>query len=73
MEPNAPSSQVVSPVAQGRRITITKHGRPVAMLVPATGRPGRPVEDVIRDILAFRKGRLLNRVSIRTLIEEGRR
>lgn len=60
-------------VAKGERITITKHGVPVAMLVP--------VEETMRDrrssieaMKEFGKGRRLpDGMSIRDMIEEGRR
>jgi len=60
-------------VAQGEQITITRHGVPVAMLVPASGTPKVDVQETIRAILESRKGRRLNGLSIRELIEEGRR
>lgn len=58
-------------VARGERITITKHGVPVAILVPATARH-RPVEEVIADLQAFGKGRRLG-TSIRAAVAQGRR
>ena len=60
-------------VANGERITITKHGAPVAMLVPVDSRRAKDSKDVIRQIKEFRKGRTLKGVTIRQLIEEGRR
>ncbi|HEY0795002.1 MAG TPA: type II toxin-antitoxin system prevent-host-death family antitoxin [Acidisarcina sp.] len=61
-------------VQNGEHITITKHGHPVAKLIPATPgtRPGRA--SVIAELKAFGKGRSLPKgVTIRDLIEEGRR
>src|SRR5574341_453796 len=46
--------KLLEQVARGYRITITKHGAPVAMLVPARRERGRPVEETIRELLAFR-------------------
>jgi prevent-host-death family protein len=60
-------------VARGERITITRHGVPVAVLVPPAGRPARPLADVIAELGEFRKGRSLGRLSLRTLIRQGRR
>jgi prevent-host-death family protein len=65
--------QLLEQVARGHRIIITRHGTPVAMLVPARREGGRPVEDTIRELLAFRKGRRLGRISLRTLVAAGRR
>ncbi len=61
-------------VRKGERITITKHGTPVAMLVPveSAGRQ-RSVSDAIEEILEFRKHHKLDGLTIRQLIEEGRR
>lgn len=59
-------------VQQGERITITRHGVPVALLVPPESAPARPVDEVIAAIRAFRKGRRAG-VPLQTLIDEGRR
>lgn len=60
-------------VAQGEQITITRHGVPVAMLVPPGGVPKGDVQTAIRSMIEFRQGQRLDGVSIRELIEEGRR
>ncbi|MCX7855927.1 MAG: type II toxin-antitoxin system prevent-host-death family antitoxin [Anaerolineae bacterium] len=57
-------------VQQGERITITRHGVPVAVLVPPESTPVRPVDEVIAAIHAFRKGRRAG-IPLKTLIEEG--
>ena len=59
--------------ANGERITITKHGVPVAMLVPVAA-PVKPKrDDVIQQLIEFGKGRSLRGLTIRELIEQGRR
>jgi prevent-host-death family protein len=60
-------------VAQGEQITITRHGVPVAILVPPEGTRKADVQAAIRDMIEFRKGHRLDGLSIRELIEEGRR
>jgi len=60
-------------VAQGEQITITRHGVPVAMLVPASIAQKADVRQAIQAMLEFRKGQRLDGLSIRELIEEGRR
>jgi prevent-host-death family protein len=60
-------------VSKGERITITKHGQPVAVLVPPIAAKGRAATAVIAELKLLRKGRKLRGVSIRDLIEEGRR
>jgi antitoxin (DNA-binding transcriptional repressor) of toxin-antitoxin stability system len=59
--------------AKGERITIAKHGVPVATLQAFEGPGSRPVKDVIKDIKAFRAGRSLKGMSLRAMIAEGRR
>jgi prevent-host-death family protein len=61
-------------VEQGERITITRHGRAVAVLSPAPGSADRTVTEAIDEILAFRRGRRLGPgLNVRNLIDEGRR
>jgi prevent-host-death family protein len=65
--------QLLDRVAQGEEIAITKHGKPVARLVPAV-LPKADVRQVIEELKAFSKGNTLGEgVTIRDLIEEGRR
>jgi prevent-host-death family protein len=61
-------------VRQGESITITKHGTPVARLVPVE-KPARrrTVSEAIEEIRRFRKSHRLDGLTIRELIEEGRR
>jgi len=65
--------KLLNEVASGETITITKHGVPIAMLVPANGGKRRDAREVIEEIKRLRKGRRLRGVSIRKLIDEGRR
>jgi prevent-host-death family protein len=61
-------------VAKGERITITKHGVPVAILVPVeAAAERRNVREVIQELLNFREQHRLEGLSIREMIEEGRR
>lgn len=64
-------SRLLERVERGERITLTRHGRPVAMLVPVEEK--RPAEDVVRELREFRRGRRLGDVGARELVEEGRR
>ncbi len=67
--------QLLERVAKGEEFTITKHGKPVAKLVPASPVVPKPdVKQVIKALRAFRKGNTLGKgITIRELIEEGRR
>ncbi|MGA8028813.1 MAG: type II toxin-antitoxin system prevent-host-death family antitoxin [Bryobacteraceae bacterium] len=65
--------ELLDRVERGESVTITRHGKPVAQLVPTPRAQKRNREDVIRDLLDFGKGRKLKGRSIRSMIEEGRR
>ena len=65
-------SELLERVSEGERIVITKHGTPVAVLAPITGRGARPVLEVISELRAFRRGNTLGDGSLRQMIEEGR-
>lgn len=60
-------------VAQGESFTITKHGNPVAVLQAPERNRNYPVKEAIDKLLKFRKRHPLNGLSIREMIEEGRR
>ena len=65
--------RLLDEVAGGETITITKHGVPVALLVPP-GRTGAPeVRAAVAGLRAFRARHPLGDVTIRELIDEGRR
>ncbi|MEN6604221.1 MAG: type II toxin-antitoxin system prevent-host-death family antitoxin, partial [Bryobacteraceae bacterium] len=66
-------SALLERVAKGARITITKHGVPIAMLVPTADSGRRDREGVILQLEEFGRGRMLKGTSIRGLIEQGRR
>lgn len=58
-------------VGRGETITITKHGRPVARLVPVGNTDVERRREAIARIKELRKGLTLG-VPIKQLIEEGR-
>lgn len=66
-------TQLLERVAKGEKITITKHGVPVATLQPADSAKRTPVRDVIVQLKRFRSSHRLDGLSIRAMIEEGRR
>jgi prevent-host-death family protein len=68
--------QLLARVMRGEKIVITKHGRPVAMLVPSPPERARDVKQVVKDMLHFRDMEgptLAGTATIRELIDEGRR
>lgn len=67
-------SQLLDKVADGETITITRHGVPVAQLIPAaTSKDPRALEDLVKEIRRTRKGRSLKGLKIADLIRDGRK
>ena len=60
-------------VSEGERFTITKHGIPVAVLQPFDKSKDRDIRSTITELRKFREKNTLLGLSIRELIEEGRR
>ncbi len=60
-------------VAQGERITITRHGVPIAVLVPANPHRRLEVIQIIDELRRKRKGRRPGVISIRELLEKAGR
>jgi prevent-host-death family protein len=67
--------QLLERVARGEKILITRHGKPVALLVPAPKEIEKDLKQVIEEFKAYSKlrGRTLGGLTIRAMIEEGRR
>lgn len=69
--------QLLDRVEGGETITITRHGKPVAKLVPAAGETVKPdVRKAVEEMKRFQRehGPVLGPdLTIRDLIEEGRR
>jgi prevent-host-death family protein len=68
---------ILERVAKGETFTITKRGKPIAMLVPPTA-PAAPknLKRLVKEMLAWRDQegpKLGANVTVRQLIEEGRR
>jgi prevent-host-death family protein len=66
-------SSLLERVEKGEQIIITRHGKPVAKLVPATGLDVQVVIETIARLKEFAKGQSLGGLSVRDLREEGRR
>ena len=65
-------AKLLKRAASGERIVITKHGVPMAELIPAANSEKVQPKEAIAALRDFRKGHRLNGVSIRGLIEEER-
>ena len=65
--------RLLDEVAQGETITITKHGVPIARLVPVRDAQRLTVREAIDALHEFSRGKTLGGLTIRKLIDEGRR
>ena len=65
-------SALLDRVVAGERIVITRHGVPVAALVPPFPMPRSDVDSLLEEIRSFRRGRRLEPEELRSWIEEGR-
>ncbi len=66
--------QLLERVAQGEEFVITKHGKVVARLVPAGAcKPKPDVRAAVKAMKQFRKSQALGGLSVREIIDDGRR
>jgi prevent-host-death family protein len=65
--------QLLKRVSRGEKIIISKHGVPVATLQPIETKRNVPTKKVIANLREFRREHSLNGLSIREIIDEGRR
>lgn len=67
-------SELLDRVGKGETITITRHGVPAAMLVPV-GETGKKLthKEIVEGMRALRKRIKSDRMSVREMVEEGRR
>jgi prevent-host-death family protein len=66
-------SELLQLVENGEEVTITRHGKPVAKLVPAGQQEPERVQEAIEWLKRTRKERQLDGLTIRELINEGRK
>jgi prevent-host-death family protein len=63
--------QLLERVEKGERFVITRHGRPVAELIPAEGRHRLTVRQQITELNALRAALVNRGVSARSLVARG--
>lgn len=66
-------SSLLEDVAGGEEILITRHGRPLARLVPVNAHGRERRIEAIERLRSFATGRRFNGLSIHALRDEGRR
>ena len=60
-------------VRKGERFMITKHGNSMAELIPFRKRDREKIRAAIEDLKAFQKAHSLGGLSVREMIEDGRK
>jgi prevent-host-death family protein len=65
--------ELLKRVESGEHITIARHGRPVAVLVPVGDHPRKDPAAAVAALREFSSGRRRGDFDIRAAIEEGRR
>ena len=66
-------SELLLRVGRGAEVTITKHDRPVARLVPASAPAAMERKRTTAELRALSKHYSLKGLAVRKLIDEGRR
>ena len=66
-------SRLLKRVQAGERFVITKHNRPVAELIPFRSRDAEKIRAAIDSLKAFQETHNLAGLSVRQMIEEGRK
>jgi prevent-host-death family protein len=66
-------STLLERVAQGEEIVITRHGKPLARLIPVAVADRSRIDHAISKLKALRKGCTLGGLSWQELRDEGRR
>jgi prevent-host-death family protein len=67
-------SDLLDRVARGEKITITRHGVPAALLVPVTeAAPKMTHKEIVEGMRALRKRVKPGKMSVREMVNEGRR
>ncbi len=65
--------RLLDEVTPGRRVTITRHGVPIARRVPFDSGNCADLSHAVAELRSFSKGIRLEAPSLRQLIERGRR
>lgn len=66
-------TRLLERVVAGEQITITRHGTPVARLVPVMPGGAQEIRETIAKLKQFSKGRTLGGLKTKDLVNQGRR
>jgi prevent-host-death family protein len=65
-------SELIEKVGKGEEVTVTRHGVPVARIIPVDGEKKLAVRDAIEAMKKFGRGKSLRGLSLKKMIREGR-
>jgi prevent-host-death family protein len=65
-------TRLLERVVAGEQITITRHGTPVARLVPVMPGGAQEIRETIAKLKQFSKGRTLGGLKTKDLVNQGR-
>ncbi|MBI3863842.1 MAG: type II toxin-antitoxin system prevent-host-death family antitoxin [Planctomycetia bacterium] len=66
-------SEVLDAVEHGQTVIVTRHGKPIARILPSEVAKQEQVSRAVQSLLNFPRTRLPKGVTVRSLIEAGRR
>lgn len=66
-------NELLKKVSQGETFRITLRGVPVANLVPVGQEQHKDLQETVKEIREIRKGAELGKLTLREMIDEGRR
>lgn len=66
-------NELLKRVSKGETIRITRRGIPIAKLVPSGENESKDLKKVVRELREVRQGASLGGITLRELIDEGRR
>jgi prevent-host-death family protein len=66
-------SEVLDAVEHGQTVVVTRHGRPIARISPDAADQRQQASQAVQSLLNFPRIPLPKGVTVRSLIEEGRR
>lgn len=66
-------SEVLDAVEHGQTVLITRHGKPIARLLPPEAVKRKRVSRAVQSLMTFPRTSLPKGVTIKSLVSEGRR
>lgn len=66
-------NELLKRVSKGETVRITRRGIPIAKLVPSGENESKDLKKVVRELREVRQGASLGGITLRELIDEGRR